>query len=145
MSFLTLSHHWSVFIYFQNQPLRSLRKLLHLSSQPSSSTAASQPPPPPPPDRSSDVRFQPLPNPAPKAAPPSMPEARAIPVGSITPNTKSRKPHNYPLPGQIESTWHASAPYPDQMASKGGQNGIGFARAARPRMPNLNDLKETAL
>ncbi|XP_053348684.1 cyclin-dependent kinase-like 5 [Clarias gariepinus] len=131
----------------QNQPLRSLRKLLHLSSSPSSSAAASQPPPPPPPapDRSSEVRFQSLANPAPKAAPPSMPEARAIPVGSITPNTKSRKPHNYPLPGQIESTWHASAPYPDQMASKGGQNGIGFARAARPRMPNLNDLKETAL
>lgn len=74
-----------------------------------------------------------------------MPEARAIPVGSITPNTKSRKPHSYPLPGQIESAWHASAPYPDQLASKGGQNGIGFARAARPRMPNLNDLKETAL
>lgn len=133
-------------IYFQNQPLRSLRKLLHLSSPPSSSIATSQPPPPPPPpDRSSEVRFQPLTNPPPKAAPPSMPEARAIPVGSITPNTKSRKPHNYPLPGQIESAWHATAPYPDQMASKVGQNGIGFARAARPRMPNLNDLKETAL
>ncbi|XP_027024342.2 cyclin-dependent kinase-like 5 isoform X1 [Tachysurus fulvidraco] len=129
----------------QNQPLRSLRKLLHLSSPPSSSTAVSQPPPPPPPDRSSEIRFQPLANPPPKAAPPSMPEARAISVGSITPNTKSRKPHNYPLPGQIESAWHATAPYPDQMASKAGQNGIGFARAARPRMPNLNDLKETAL
>ncbi|XP_053532651.1 cyclin-dependent kinase-like 5 isoform X2 [Ictalurus punctatus] len=129
----------------QNQPLRSLRKFLHLSSPPSSSAAPSQPPPPPPPDRSSELRFQPLANPPPKAAPPNMPEARAIPVGSITPNTKSRKPHSYPLPGQIESAWHASAPYPDQLASKGGQNGIGFARAARPRMPNLNDLKETAL
>lgn len=127
---------------FQNQPLRSLRKLLHLSSPP---TSVPSQPAPPPPDRSSEVRFQPHANPVPKAPPPNMPEARAIPVGSITPNTKSRKPHNYPLPGQIESAWHATAPYPDQMASKSGQNGIGFARAARPRMPNLNDLKETAL
>ncbi|XP_062845717.1 cyclin-dependent kinase-like 5 [Trichomycterus rosablanca] len=129
----------------QNQPLRSLRKLLHLSSPPSTSAPPSQPPPPPPPDRSSELRFQPIVNPPPKAPPPAMPEVRGIPVGSITPNTKSRKPHNYPMPGQIESGWHASAPFPDQMVSKGGQNGIGFARAPRARMPNLNDLKETAL
>ncbi|XP_051528743.1 cyclin-dependent kinase-like 5 isoform X2 [Myxocyprinus asiaticus] len=126
----------------QNQPLKSLRKLLHLSSPASSN-------PPPPPDRSAELRFQPLPNPPSKG---NLNEVRGHPAGSVTPNTKSRKPHNYPLPGQIESSWHVSAlnraegaPYPDQMANKGGQNGIGFNRAARTRMPNLNDLKETAL
>lgn len=126
----------------QNQPLKSLRKLLHLSSPATSNQ-------PPPPDRSADLRFQPLPNPPSKG---NLNEARGLPPGSVTPNTKSRKPHNYPLPGQIESSWHVSAlnraegaPYPDQMANKGGQNGIGFTRAARARMPNLNDLKETAL
>uniref|UniRef100_A0A8C1H1W4 Cyclin-dependent kinase-like 5 n=1 Tax=Cyprinus carpio carpio TaxID=630221 RepID=A0A8C1H1W4_CYPCA len=126
----------------QNQPLKSLRKLLHLSSPATSNQ-------PPPPDRSAELRFQPLPNPPSKG---NLNEARGLPPGSVTPNTKSRKPHNYPLPGQIESSWHISAlnraegaPYPDQMANKGGQNGIGFTRAARARMPNLNDLKETAL
>uniref|UniRef100_A0A8C1GQC8 Cyclin-dependent kinase-like 5 n=1 Tax=Cyprinus carpio TaxID=7962 RepID=A0A8C1GQC8_CYPCA len=126
----------------QNQPLKSLRKLLHLSSPATSNQA-------PPPDRSAELRFQPLPNPPSKG---NLNEARGLPPGSVTPNTKSRKPHNYPLPGQIESSWHVSAlnraegaPYPDQMANKGGQNGIGFTRAARARMPNLNDLKETAL
>uniref|UniRef100_A0A673M732 Cyclin-dependent kinase-like 5 n=1 Tax=Sinocyclocheilus rhinocerous TaxID=307959 RepID=A0A673M732_9TELE len=126
----------------QNQPLKSLRKLLHLSSPATSNQ-------PPPPDRSAELRFQPLPNPPSKG---NLNEARGLPPGSVTPNTKSRKPHNYPLPGQIESSWHVSAlnraegvPYPDQMANKGGQNGIGFTRAARARMPNLNDLKETAL
>uniref|UniRef100_A0A8C1AH19 Cyclin-dependent kinase-like 5 n=1 Tax=Cyprinus carpio carpio TaxID=630221 RepID=A0A8C1AH19_CYPCA len=127
---------------FCNQPLKSLRKLLHLSSPATSNQ-------PPPPDRSAELRFQPLPNPPSKG---NLNEARGLPPGSVTPNTKSRKPHNYPLPGQIESSWHISAlnraegaPYPDQMANKGGQNGIGFTRAARARMPNLNDLKETAL
>ncbi|XP_057217762.1 cyclin-dependent kinase-like 5 isoform X1 [Triplophysa rosa] len=126
----------------QNQPLKSLRKLLHLSSPATSNQ-------PPPPDRSAELRFHPLPNPPPKG---NLNEGRGHPVGSVTPNTKSRKPHNYPLPGQIESSWHVSAltraegaPYPDQMANKGGQNGIGFNRAPRARMPNLNDLKETAL
>ncbi len=126
----------------QNQPLKSLRKLLHLSSPATSNQ-------PPPPDRSAELRFQPLPNPPSKG---NLNEARGLPPGSLTPNTKSRKPHNYPLPGQIESSWHVSAlnraegaPYPDQMANKGGQNGIGFTRATRVRMPNLNDLKETAL
>ncbi|XP_068080287.1 cyclin-dependent kinase-like 5 isoform X2 [Danio rerio] len=126
----------------QNQPLKSLRKLLHLSSPATSNQ-------PPPPDRSAELRFQPLPNPPSKA---NLNEVRGHPAGSVTPNTKSRKPHNYPLPGQIESSWHVSAlnraegaPYPDQLANKGGQNGIGFTRAARTRMPNLNDLKETAL
>ncbi|XP_016350358.1 cyclin-dependent kinase-like 5 isoform X1 [Sinocyclocheilus anshuiensis] len=126
----------------QSQPLKSLRKLLHLSSPATSNQ-------PPPPDRSAELRFQPLPNPPSKG---NLNEARGLPPGSVTPNTKSRKPHNYPLPGQIESSWHVSAlnraegaPYPDQMANKGGQNGIGFTRAARARMPNLNDLKETAL
>ncbi len=126
----------------QNQPLKSLRKLLHLSSPATSSQ-------PPPPDRSAELRFQPLPNPPSKG---NLNEVRGLPPGSVTPNNKSRKPHNYPLPGQIESNWHVSAmnraegaPYPDQMTNKGGQNGIGFTRAARTRMPNLNDLKETAL
>ncbi|KAJ0056400.1 hypothetical protein NL108_006915 [Boleophthalmus pectinirostris] len=65
---------------------------------------------------------------------------------------KSRKP-SYPLPGQIESSWHVSALQraegaqftPEQLGIKPGQNGPTFTRASRPRMPNLNDLKETAL
>uniref|UniRef100_A0A8C1ZM70 Cyclin-dependent kinase-like 5 n=1 Tax=Cyprinus carpio TaxID=7962 RepID=A0A8C1ZM70_CYPCA len=82
-----------------NQPLKSLRKLLHLSSPATSNQ-------PPPPDRSAELRFQPLPNPPSKG---NLNEARGLPPGSVTPNTKSRKPHNYPLPGQIESSWHVSA------------------------------------
>uniref|UniRef100_A0A674B0X4 Cyclin-dependent kinase-like 5 n=1 Tax=Salmo trutta TaxID=8032 RepID=A0A674B0X4_SALTR len=67
--------------------------------------------------------------------------------------SKSHRKQSYPLPGQIqgqiESNWHAAAlaraegaqPYPDQMVA----NGPTFTRPSRSRMPNLNDLKETAL
>ncbi|XP_060885675.1 cyclin-dependent kinase-like 5 isoform X4 [Labrus mixtus] len=111
-----------------SQPLKSLRKLLHLSSSSSNQTAPS------------DMRYQPLPN----------PENRGH-SGVSTPQLKSRQTA-YPLPGQLESNWHPTAlgrpegnPYPEQMSIKGGQNGHGFGRPSRSRMPNLNDLKETAL
>ncbi|KAJ0001675.1 hypothetical protein NQD34_001471 [Periophthalmus magnuspinnatus] len=137
--------------HIPSQPLKSLRRLLHLS--PSSSN---QGPPPPPPQ---DLRFQaPLPNPPPPSSKPGYPEARthgesrAHQGVSSSTQPKSRKP-SYPLPGQIESSWHVSALQraegaqftPEQLGIKPGQNGPTFTRASRPRMPNLNDLKETAL
>ncbi|XP_022614826.1 cyclin-dependent kinase-like 5 [Seriola dumerili] len=119
-----------------SQPLKSLRKLLHLSSSSSNQTTPS------------DMRYQPLPNPA--AAQGGFTESRGH-SGVSTPQLKSRQTA-YPLPGQLESSWHTSAlgrpegnPYPEQMSIKGGQNGHGFGRPSRSRMPNLNDLKETAL
>ncbi|XP_044054628.1 cyclin-dependent kinase-like 5 isoform X5 [Siniperca chuatsi] len=119
-----------------SQPLKSLRKLLHLSSSSSNQTAPS------------DMRYQPLPNPA--SAQGGFTESRGH-SGVSTPQLKSRQTA-YPLPGQLESGWHPSAlgrpegnPYPEQMSIKGGQNGHGFGRPSRSRMPNLNDLKETAL
>uniref|UniRef100_A0AAV2LNK2 Uncharacterized protein n=1 Tax=Knipowitschia caucasica TaxID=637954 RepID=A0AAV2LNK2_KNICA len=136
----------------QSQPLKSLRRLLHLS--PSSSSNQGPPPAPPP-----DLRFQaPLPNPPPPTSKPGYPEvrshgeSRAHQVGSNSGQSKSRKP-SYPLPGQIESSWHLTALQraegaqftPEQLGIKPGQNGPTFTRASRPRMPNLNDLKETAL
>uniref|UniRef100_A0A4W6E2D6 Cyclin-dependent kinase-like 5 n=1 Tax=Lates calcarifer TaxID=8187 RepID=A0A4W6E2D6_LATCA len=118
-----------------SQPLKSLRKLLHLSSSSSNQTTPS------------DMRYQPLPNPA--TAQGGFTESRGH-SGVSTPQLKSRQTA-YPLPGQMESGWHTSAlgrpegnPYPEQMI-KGGQNGHGFGRPSRSRMPNLNDLKETAL
>ncbi|KAM7015198.1 cyclin-dependent kinase-like 5 isoform 2-T2 [Tautogolabrus adspersus] len=136
----------------QSQPLKSLRRLLHLS--PSSSNQG-QPPPPPP-----DLRFQaPLPNPPQPSSKPVYPEGRGHTesrghpgVSSSTQQAKSRKT-SYPLPGQIESSWHVSALQraegaqftPEQLGIKPGQNGPTFTRASRTRMPNLNDLKETAL
>uniref|UniRef100_A0A3Q1IIU3 Protein kinase domain-containing protein n=1 Tax=Anabas testudineus TaxID=64144 RepID=A0A3Q1IIU3_ANATE len=120
----------------QSQPLKSLRKLLHLSSSSSNQTAPS------------DMRYQPLPTPA--SAQGGFTESRGH-SGVSTPQLKSRQTA-YPLPGQLESGWHTSAlgrpegnPYPEQMSIKGGQNGHGFGRPSRSRMPNLNDLKETAL
>uniref|UniRef100_A0A671WA63 Cyclin-dependent kinase-like 5 n=1 Tax=Sparus aurata TaxID=8175 RepID=A0A671WA63_SPAAU len=119
-----------------SQPLKSLRKLLHLSSSSSNQTAQS------------DMRYQPLPNSA--SAQGGFTENRGH-SGVSTPQLKSRQAA-YPLPGQLESGWHTSAlgrpegnPYPEQMGIKGGQNGHGFGRPSRSRMPNLNDLKETAL
>ncbi|KAK7878391.1 hypothetical protein WMY93_031021 [Mugilogobius chulae] len=97
-----------------SQPLKSLRKLLHLSSSSSNQTA------------SSDMRYQPCPTPA---------RLRAL-----------------LWKAELEPGWHASAlgrpegnPYPEQMSIKAGQNGHGFGRPSRSRIPNLNDLKETAL
>ncbi|XP_041861375.1 cyclin-dependent kinase-like 5 isoform X3 [Melanotaenia boesemani] len=119
-----------------SQPLKSLRKLLHLSSSSSNQTA------------SSDMRYQPLPNSASTQG--VFTESRGH-SGVSTPQLKSRQTA-YPLPGQLESGWHSSAmgrpegnPYPEQMGIKGGQNGHGFGRPSRSRLPNLNDLKETAL
>uniref|UniRef100_A0A1A7Y133 Cyclin-dependent kinase-like 5 n=1 Tax=Iconisemion striatum TaxID=60296 RepID=A0A1A7Y133_9TELE len=119
-----------------SQPLKSLRKLLHLSSSSSNQTA------------SSDMRYQPLPNSTTSQG--GFSESRGH-SGVSTPQLKSRQAA-YPLPGQLESGWHSSAlgrpegnPYPEQMGVKGGQNGHGFGRPSRSRMPNLNDLKETAL
>ncbi|XP_077390537.1 cyclin-dependent kinase-like 5 isoform X2 [Festucalex cinctus] len=110
-----------------SQPLKSLRKLLHLSSSSSNQTAAS------------DMRYQPLPSPA---SAPQVPfsDARGH-SGVNTPQMKSRQSAYPPL----EAGWHAGNPYPEQMAVKGGQNGHGFGRPSRSRMANLNDLKETAL
>ncbi|XP_040896760.1 cyclin-dependent kinase-like 5 isoform X2 [Toxotes jaculatrix] len=119
-----------------SQPLKSLRKLLHLSSSSSNQTTPS------------DMRYQPMPNPASTQG--GFTESRGH-SGVSTPQLKSRQTA-YPLPGQLESGWHTSAlgrpegnPYPEQMSIKGGQNGHGFGRPSRSRMPNLNDLKETAL
>uniref|UniRef100_A0A3Q3JHU8 Cyclin-dependent kinase-like 5 n=1 Tax=Monopterus albus TaxID=43700 RepID=A0A3Q3JHU8_MONAL len=136
----------------QSQPLKSLRRLLHLS--PSSSNQG-QPPPAPPPD----LRFQaPLPNPPQPSSKAGYSEGRGHTesrghsgVSSST-QAKSRKT-SYPLPGQIESSWHVSALQraegaqftPEQLGIKPGKNGPTFTRASRTRMPNLNDLKETAL
>lgn len=93
------------------------------------------------------MRFQPLPNPP--SAKGGFSEGRGH-TGVSTPQLKSRQAA-YPPPGQLESSWHASAlgraegnPYPEQMVGKGGQNGHGFGRPSRSRI-NLNDLKETAL
>lgn len=138
-------------LLYQSQPLKSLRRLLHLS--PSSSNQG-QPPPPPP-----DLRFQgPLPNPPQPSTKAGYPEGRGHPESrghsgvSSSSQAKNRKA-SYPLPGQIESSWHVSALQraegaqftPEQLGIKPGQNGPTFTRASRTRMPNLNDLKETAL
>ncbi|XP_028977389.1 cyclin-dependent kinase-like 5 isoform X2 [Esox lucius] len=126
----------------QSQPLKSLRKLLHLSTSSSSNQMAP-----------SDMRFQPLPNPPSAKGGFSEGPSRGH-AGSSTPQLKTRQAA-YPLPAQMESSWHASAlgrpkgnPYAEQHGGregKGGQNGNGFGRPSRSRMPNLNDLKETAL
>lgn len=117
----------------QSQPLKSLRKLLHLTS--SSSSQATPP----------DMHYQPLPNPA--SAQGGFTESRTH-SGVSTPQLKSRQAAYT----QLETGWHASAlgrpegnPYPEQMSIKAGQNGHGFGRPSRSRLPNLNDLKETAL
>uniref|UniRef100_A0A8C6U0K9 Cyclin-dependent kinase-like 5 n=1 Tax=Neogobius melanostomus TaxID=47308 RepID=A0A8C6U0K9_9GOBI len=122
------------FCPFQSQPLKSLRKLLHLSSSSSNQTAQS------------DMRYPPMP--APGSSQGGFAEGRGH-SGVSTPQLKARQ---YPHPSQLESGWHASAlgrpegnPYPEQMSIKAGQNGHGFGRPSRSRIPNLNDLKETAL
>nr|XP_033806485.1 cyclin-dependent kinase-like 5 isoform X3 [Geotrypetes seraphini] len=131
-----------------NQPLKSLRKLLHLSS--SNHSVPLEP------------RFQPLSSQPTKS---SFPESRIHSIGQTMgsgggsgvvirqePQPKSRPALQ--IPGQIEPVWHVSpvnrggsdgTSYPDQLTSKSGQNGHTFNRTNRSRMPNLNDLKETAL
>ncbi|XP_053313302.1 cyclin-dependent kinase-like 5 isoform X5 [Spea bombifrons] len=134
-------------IHSHSQPLKSLWKLLHPSS------SSNHPAPP-------DPRFQPLPNQPPKT--PSFAEARIHPMGQTSsggggvhrqePQPKSRQ--GLHIPGQADPVWHVSpvnrgtnegAPFPDQLTSKPGQNGLHFNRTKRTRLPNLNDLKETAL
>ncbi|XP_041066967.1 cyclin-dependent kinase-like 5 isoform X2 [Carcharodon carcharias] len=129
----------------QKHPLKSLRKFLQLPTSFSHST-------------SSDVRFQPLPNQPLKS---SHGEGRTHGVGQ-TPNSNVRqdsqaKPRStFQLPGQMEPIWHVlpsgrtgidGTMNSDQMISKSSQNGhsLHLTRTARSRMPNLNDLKETAL
>ncbi|MGH0127941.1 UNVERIFIED_CONTAM: hypothetical protein FKN15_020945 [Acipenser sinensis] len=118
-----------------SQPLRSLRKLLHLSN----STNHSVP---------SELRFQPLPNQPSKGG---FSESRGHPSSG---SSQSKSRQTFQLPGQMEPGWHVPAvnrksgdrtPYPDQMPPQGSQNGHSFSRSSRSRMPNLNDLKETAL
>ncbi|XP_044139938.1 cyclin-dependent kinase-like 5 isoform X5 [Bufo gargarizans] len=129
-------------IHSHSQPLKSLWKLLHPSSN------HSVPP---------DPRFQPLPNQPPKT--PSFTEARIHPMSQPSSSVHRQEPQpksraGLQIPGQPEPLWHVSpvnrgtsegAPFPDQLASKPGQNGMPFNRTKRTRLPNLNDLKETAL
>ncbi|XP_075052622.1 cyclin-dependent kinase-like 5 isoform X2 [Mixophyes fleayi] len=131
-------------IHSHSQPLKSLWKLLH----PSSSSNHSVPP---------DPRFQPLPNQPPKT--PSFAEARIHPMGQPASSVHRQDPlpksrQGLQIPGQPDPLWHVSpvnrgtsdgASFPDQLASKPGQNGLPFNRTKRTRLPNLNDLKETAL
>uniref|UniRef100_A0A3Q2DFM9 Cyclin-dependent kinase-like 5 n=1 Tax=Cyprinodon variegatus TaxID=28743 RepID=A0A3Q2DFM9_CYPVA len=136
----------------QSQPLKSLRRLLHLSPSPSNQGQTLPPPPP-------DLRFQaPLPNPPQPSSKAGYPDGRGHTESrghsgvSSSGQAKNRKP-SYTLPGQIESSWHVSALQrvegaqftPEQLGIKPGQNGPTFTRASRTRIPNLNDLKETAL
>ncbi|XP_017667778.1 PREDICTED: cyclin-dependent kinase-like 5 isoform X2 [Lepidothrix coronata] len=128
-----------------SQPLKSLRKLLHLSSN--------HPVP-------AEPRFQPLPSQPTKA---SFSEVRIHPMSQSSSSGGSSNvrqeapPKSRPtlqIPSQLEPTWHVSPvnrsvsdgpPYSDQLPSKSGQNGHTYTRTNRSRMPNLNDLKETAL
>ncbi|RXN34264.1 cyclin-dependent kinase-like 5 isoform X2 [Labeo rohita] len=118
-------------VLLYNRPLKSLRKLLHLttsSSSPSNQTSA-------------DLHY---PLPSSKGG-----GGFVEPRGLASMQPKGRQAA-YGAPGPLESGWHSSAlgrpegnPYPDQLTSKPGPN--GFARHFRSRLPNLNDLKETAL
>ncbi|XP_074048427.1 cyclin-dependent kinase-like 5 [Macrotis lagotis] len=130
-----------------SQPLKSLRKLLHLSS------ASNHPP-------SSDPRFQALPS---QQAKSSFSEVRIHPMSQASSSSSSSNvraeatPKARPtlqLPGQIDPGWHVSPvgrsanegpSYSEQLGSKSGPNGHTYNRTNRSRMPNLNDLKETAL
>ncbi|XP_073421999.1 cyclin-dependent kinase-like 5 isoform X5 [Dendrobates tinctorius] len=130
-------------IHSHSQPLKSLWKLLHPSS---SNHSVPQ-----------DPRFQPLPAQPPKT--PSFAEARIHPMSQPSSSAHRQEPQpksrsGLQVPGQPEPLWHVSPvnrgtsegpPFPDQLAAKPGQNGMPFNRTKRTRLPNLNDLKETAL
>ncbi|XP_067422177.1 cyclin-dependent kinase-like 5 isoform X2 [Emydura macquarii macquarii] len=134
-------------IQTHNQPLKSLRKLLHLSSSSNHSIP-------------SEPRFQPLPSQPAKA---SFSEVRIHPISqtsssssssNVRQESQSKGRPTLQIPGQIEPSWHVSpvnrsasdgTSYSDQLPSKSGQNGPTYNRTNRSRMPNLNDLKETAL
>ncbi|XP_051840379.1 cyclin-dependent kinase-like 5 isoform X2 [Antechinus flavipes] len=129
-----------------SQPLKSLRKLLHLSS------ASNHP-------TSSDPRFQ-VPS---QQAKSSFSEVRIHPMSQASSSSSNSNiraeatPKARPslqLPGQIDPGWHVSPvsrsategpSYSEQLGSKSGSNGHTYNRTNRSRMPNLNDLKETAL
>uniref|UniRef100_UPI00398F806B cyclin-dependent kinase-like 5 isoform X1 n=1 Tax=Pristiophorus japonicus TaxID=55135 RepID=UPI00398F806B len=129
----------------QKHPLKSLRKFLQLPTSFSHST-------------SSDVRFQPLPN---QLAKSSHGEGRIHAVGqthnsNVRQDSQAKPRSTFQLPGQMEPIWHVlpssrtgidGTMNSDQIISKSSQNGhsLHLTRTARPRMPNLNDLKETAL
>ncbi|XP_032888651.1 cyclin-dependent kinase-like 5 isoform X2 [Amblyraja radiata] len=129
----------------QKHPLKSLRKFLQLPTSLSHST-------------SSDVRFQALPS---QPAKSTRSEGRHRATGqthnsTIRQDSQAKTRPNFQLPGQMEPIWHVipsgrtgidGAINSDQIISKTSQNGhsIHITRTARPRMPNLNDLKETAL
>lgn len=136
---LTRSHP-----FFQSQPLKSLRKLLHLSS------TSNHP-------ATSDPRFQPL---TAQQAKNSFSEIRIHPLSQAPgssnirqePTAKGRP--TLQLPGQMDPGWHVSSvsrsategpAYSEQLGAKSGPNGHPYSRTNRSRMPNLNDLKETAL
>ncbi|XP_071605210.1 cyclin-dependent kinase-like 5 isoform X2 [Heliangelus exortis] len=131
-----------------SQPLKSLRKLLHLSS-------SNHPVP-------AEPRFQPLPSQPAKAA---FSEVRIHPMsqssgggggggGNVRAEPQPKGRASLQIPSPLEPTWHVSPvnrsasdgpPYSEQLPAKSGQNGHTYNRANRARMPNLNDLKETAL
>ncbi|XP_055987046.1 cyclin-dependent kinase-like 5 isoform X3 [Sorex fumeus] len=127
-----------------SQPLKSLRKLLHLSS------TSNHP-------ASSDPRFQPL---ATQQAKNSFSEIRIHPLSQASGSSNLRPeptPKGRPtlqLPGQMDPGWHVSSvsrgategpSYSEQLGAKSGPNGHPYNRTNRSRIPNLNDLKETAL
>ncbi|XP_075814833.1 cyclin-dependent kinase-like 5 isoform X2 [Microtus pennsylvanicus] len=129
----------------QSQPLKSLRKLLHLSS------STNHP-------ASSDPRFQPL---TAQQTKNSFSEIRIHPLSQASGGSSNIRQEPTPkgrpalqLPGQMDPGWHVSSvtrsategpSYSEQLGAKGGPNGHPYNRTNRSRMPNLNDLKETAL
>uniref|UniRef100_A0A4W3I300 Cyclin-dependent kinase-like 5 n=1 Tax=Callorhinchus milii TaxID=7868 RepID=A0A4W3I300_CALMI len=128
----------------QKHPLRSLRKFLQLPISSNHSTP-------------SDVRFQPLPN---QLAKSSFGEGRIHPGqthnSSFRQDSQGKHRSTFQLPGQMEPIWHVlpsgrtgndGTMNSDPMTSKSSQNdhSLHLNRTARLRMPNLNDLKETAL
>ncbi|ELK29217.1 Cyclin-dependent kinase-like 5 [Myotis davidii] len=129
----------------QSQPLKSLRKLLHLSS------ASNHP-------ATGDPRFQPL---TPQQVKNAFSEIRihslAQASGASSNIRQEPTPKGRPalqLPGQMDPGWHVSSvtrsategpSYSEQLGAKSGPNGHPYNRTNRSRMPNLNDLKETAL
>ncbi|XP_062982497.1 cyclin-dependent kinase-like 5 isoform X2 [Elgaria multicarinata webbii] len=133
-------------IQSHSQPLKSLRKLLHLSSSSNHSIP-------------SEPRFQPLPS---QPAKTSFSDVRIHPISQVSTASSSSnmrqesqaKSRTLQIPSQMEPSWHVSpvnrsasdgTSYSEQMPSKSGQNGHTYNRTNRSRMPNLNDLKETAL
>ncbi|GAB1303253.1 Cyclin-dependent kinase-like 5 [Apodemus speciosus] len=141
----TAAHIQSGHSTIKSQPLKSLRKLLHLSS------STNHP-------ASSDPRFQPL---TAQQAKNSFSEIRIHPLSQASGGSSNIRQEPTPkgrpalqLPGQMDPGWHVSSvtrsategpSYSEQLGAKSGPNGHPYNRTNRSRMPNLNDLKETAL